>query len=69
MKSGTSRAINRCYKHGIAISNSQFDKIMKLYYKNDMPISIQVMIIARDWDSEFFEFAKKELEKMDKKSN
>lgn len=57
MKSGISRAINRCFNHGIAITNSQFEKLVKEYNNFEMPLSTRIMMIARDWDEGFFEFA------------
>ena len=61
MKSSTSRAINRCFKHGIAITNSQFNKIVREYNGFNMPLKKRIMMIARDWDDNFFEYAKQRL--------
>ena len=58
MKNAQNKAITRCYQKGIAISRRDFGEFVRIYNNYEMPISTRIMIIARGWDDNFFEFLK-----------
>lgn len=63
MKNSQSKAITRCYQQGIYVTCKNFRLAIQEYNGNKMPISKRVMMVARNWDTDFFIFLKSFLNK------
>ena len=61
MKSKENRAVTRCYQNGISVTRKEFREAVRAYNNFEMPLSKRIIMIAREWDPDFFPFLKEYL--------